>query len=270
MVILRARLTPEQGAVVQRALEAASERLYQDSREAAAPERIEEEVTSAQRRADALALSAECALTADLDRGTAGDRYQVVLHVEATSAAASIESQTVLELADGGIGVSAETSRRLSCDASVVVLRERRDGSVLDVGRKTRVIPAPIRRALAARDGRCVFPGCTARRCDAHHLVHWADGGRTAVNNLVLLCRRHHTLVHDRGFHVERTTEGPVVFRRPDGRQIEASPQITWSGGQRLRADVSGRSLRCWDGTPLNLAYAIDVLHPRANPSPNS
>ena len=267
MVILRARLTPEQGAVVQRALEAASERLYQDGREAAAPERIEEEVTSAQRRADALALIAECALTADLDRGTAGDRYQVVLHVEAAPTAASTESQTVLELVDGGIGVSAETSRRLSCDASVVVMCERPDGSVLDIGRKTRVIPTPIRRALAARDGRCVFPGCTARRCDAHHLVHWADGGPTAVDNLVLLCRRHHTLVHEQGFGVARSANGDVAFHRPDGRRIEASPQLTWSCGQRLREGVSGRSLRCWDGTPLNLAYAIDVLHPRANPA---
>jgi HNH endonuclease len=132
-------------------------------------------------------------------------------------------------------------------------MRDGPDGSALDIGRKTRVIPTPIRRALAA-----------------HHLVHWADGGVTGLDNLVLLCRRHHTLVHDRGFHVERSNEGAVVFRRPDGRRIEASPQLTWNGGQRLRADISGRSLRCWDGTPLNLAYAIDVLHPRANPSPNS
>lgn len=266
MVILRARLTPEQGAVVRQELEAASERLYQESREAAAPDNIEEEVTSGQRRADALALIAECALGADLDRGSAGDRYQVVLHVDARVADRN-QSQGALELADGGIGISAETSRRLSCDASVVVMREDADGSVLDVGRKTRTIPAPIRRALATRDGRCVFPGCTARRCDAHHLVHWADGGPTALDNLVLLCRRHHTLVHEQGFGVERPVNGDVVFRRPDGRPIEVSPRTTWNGGQLLRDSVNPRSLRCWDGTPFNVAYAIDVLHERANPA---
>ena len=265
MVVLRARLTPEQGAVVQQSLEAASERLYQQSREAAAPDNIEEEVTSGQRRADALALVAECALRADLDRGSAGDRYQVVLHVDA-HAADPTQSQSVLELADGGIGVSAETSRRLSCDASAVVMREGADGSVLDVGRKTRTIPSAIRRALTARDSRCVFPGCTARRCDAHHLVHWAEGGPTALDNLVLLCRRHHTIVHEQRFAVERTATGEVAFHRPDGRRIEASPRLTWNGGQLLREGVSARSLRCWDGTPFNVAYAIDVLHERANP----
>ena len=112
-----------------------------------------------------------------------------------------------------------------------------------------------------------MFPGCTARRCDAHHLVHWADGGPTSVDNLVLLCRRHHTLVHEQRVSVERDNEGTVLFGRPDGRPIDAAPSLTWSGGQRLRHGVSGRALRCWDGTPLRLAYAIDVLHPRANPS---
>ena len=130
MVILRARLTAEQGAIVQQALEAASDRLYQESQHAAPPERIAEEVTSDQRRADALTLVAECALNADFDRGPAAGRHQVVLHVQAGV-------PPVIELADGPISVSAETSRRLSCDASVVVMREDADGAVLDVGRTT-------------------------------------------------------------------------------------------------------------------------------------
>ena len=175
MVVLRARLTPELGAGVQRALEAASQHLYQESKNAAPPESVAEEVTTAQRRADALALLAESALDHGLDRGTTADRYQVVLHVEG----AADSNQAVLELADGGIHVSAETSRRLTCDASIVTMREGGDTSVLDVGRKTRTIPTPIRRALQARDQRCRFPGCSARRCDAHHVEHWADGGST-------------------------------------------------------------------------------------------
>jgi hypothetical protein len=257
MVLLRARLTPEQGAVVQRALEAASDRLYQESRHAAAPERVEEEVTWDQRRADALTLMAESALSTDLDRGPAADRYQVVLHLDA--------QHQVLELSDGGIGVSAETSRRLSCDASVVVVHEDADGSVLDIGRKTRTISVPMRRALTTRDGRCAFPGCNARRCDAHHIVHWADGGRTALDNLVLLCRRHHTLVHEGGFGIERTLDGDLVFRRPDGgRRIELSPGLTWSGHRVIPDGVNATSLKRWDGTPLNVGYAIDVLRPQS------
>jgi hypothetical protein len=89
MVVLRARLTPEQGAVVQRALEAAAEQLYQKSKDAAPADSLVEEVSFAQRRADALALIAECALQSNLDRGNAGDRYQVVLHVEAGQTPAS-------------------------------------------------------------------------------------------------------------------------------------------------------------------------------------
>jgi hypothetical protein len=267
MVILRARLTPEQGAVVQRALEAASDRLYQESRQAMPDGRIEEEVSFAQRQADALAMMAEAALTADLDRGSAGDRYQVVLHVETVGTPLGLEAPPVLELADGPIGVSAETSRRLACDASVVVIHEGTNGSVLDVGRKSRTVPAPIRRALAARDKRCLFPGCTARRCDAHHLDHWADGGPTALDNLILVCRRHHRLLHEGGFSVERTETGDVMFRRPDGRLVEVSPALAWTGTAVVPAGVTGRSLRTWDGTPFNVGYAIDALHPRANPS---
>jgi len=210
-------------------------------------------------------LMAEAALHADLDGGPAGDRYQVMLHVE-TAATPVSAAPPVLELGDGPISVSAETSRRLSCDASVVAVREGADRAVLDVGRKTRTISAPIRRALTARDTRCLFPGCTARRCDAHHIDHWADGGPTALDNLILVCRRHHRLLHEGGFSIERTEELGLAFRRPDGRVVTASPPLEWSGRHAAPAGVSGRSLHVWDGTPFNVGYVIDVLHPRANP----
>jgi hypothetical protein len=203
MVIIRGRLTPEVGAVVQRALEAAAERLFHEVAQASTGDRVNDEVTPAQRRADALGLLAECALRADLGRGTTTDRYQVVLHVDAKALQSADErvgdpspdsepGQAVIELNDGAMNVSAETSRRIACDASVVVMRHTVDGSVLDVGRKTRTIPPAIRRALLARDSGCHFPGCTARRCDGHHIRHWADGGPTTLHNLALLCRRHH------------------------------------------------------------------------------
>ncbi len=218
MVVIRGRLTPEVGAVVRRALEAAVDR--QRSEEPAAADGGPE-TTFGQGQADALGLIAESALAAELDRGAAGDRYQVVLHVDADTlraapaavdagdvpaetppagaAPAAVDAGDVpaetrshghaaLEDADG-LRVSAETSRRIACEASAVVMRHAADGAILDVGRKTRTIPPALGRALRARDRGCRFPGCTARRCDAHHVRHWADGGATRLDNLVLLCR---------------------------------------------------------------------------------
>ena len=260
MVVLRARLTPELGAIVQQALEAALQRLYRERKEEAAPESIEEELTPAQCRADALGLMAEAALASDLHRGSASDRYQVVVHVDSASTGDERDAHNVLEVADSGVGVSAETSARLSCDASVVVLKEGADGSVLDVGRKTRTVPAAIRRALNARDRRCRFPGCAARQCDAHHITHWGEGGRTSLDNLVLLCRRHHRLVHEGGLTVERADTGEIGFARPNGRRIETSASMRATSSTLAYPAVGADSLRCWDGTPFRLGYVINVL----------
>jgi len=182
MVVIRGRLTPEVGAVVQRALEAASDRLFRDAAHAPTGHAMAEELAPAQRRADALALLAEVALAANLDGGTAGDRYQVVLHVSTADSAVAPQTTAAqsasdafdgtLEVDHGALYVSAETSERLSCDSALVRIRHDADGAVLDVGRKTRTIPPSIRRALAARDAGCRFPGCTSRRCDVHHVHH--------------------------------------------------------------------------------------------------
>ena len=120
-----------------------------------------------------------------------------------------------LEVDHGAVDVSAETSRRLSCDASVVPMHHDADGAVLDVGRKTRTVPPSIRRALQARDHTCRFPGCTARRCDAHHVEHWVDGGATSLDNLVLLCRRHHRAVHEGGFELRQHDDGTTTSCAP-------------------------------------------------------
>lgn len=92
-----------------------------------------------------------------------------------------------------------ETARRLACDAAVSRIITRGCSEPLDVGRRTPSVPAAIRRALAVRDQGCVFAGCDrpVRWCDAHHIKHWADGGDTSLDNLVLLCRRHHHMVHE-------------------------------------------------------------------------
>jgi hypothetical protein len=284
MVVLRGRLTPEVGAVVQRALEAAADRLYREAAQAPANRQVAEEMTPAQRRGDALGLLAECALGADLDRGTAGDRYQVVLHVDAAAmqspgeaegapSIAEHAAQAVVELNDCATDVSAETSRRIACDASLVVMRHARDGSVLDVARKTRMIPPAIRRALSARDRHCQFPGCTARRCDGHHIQHWADGGSTRLDNLTLLCRRHHRAVHEDGFTIAQRDDGALVFYRPDGTCVEIAP-ATHRGDMDVvaPAPIAARQIApCvaagpyaatarGDHGPFDVGWAIDIL----------
>jgi hypothetical protein len=119
--------------------------------------------------------------------------------------------------------VSVDTARRLACDASVVRIVLGAPSQPLDVGRQTAVVPAALRRAVIVRDGGCRFPGCDRPHdwCDAHHVVHWADGGPTALANLLLLCRRHHRLVHTRGGFGLALEDGRPTFRRPDGTAID-------------------------------------------------
>ena len=168
---------------------------------------------------------------------------------------------STLEVDHGAIDVSAETSRRLSCDAAVVPMGHGVDGAVLDVGRKTRTVPPSIRRALEARERNCQFPGCTARRCDAHHIEHWIDGGGTSLDNLVLLCRRHHRAVHEGSFELIRHDDGRVTCLRPNGNVLEAAPALP---APYMTLDVASRVSRdipVWDGTPFDVVYAIDVLY---------
>ena len=102
------------------------------------------------------------------------------------------------ELDSAGV-ITPRAARQLACDAKVTRIITTGESQVLDVGRTTRVVTSGLRKALIARDRGCVIKACGASRrwCDAHHVKHWANGGATNLNNLVLLCGRHHTLVHD-------------------------------------------------------------------------
>jgi hypothetical protein len=252
MYVVRGRLDPEVGALLLRAVEAAGDALYaRDTAggappecappECAPPECTEPECTPAQRRADALGLLAERAMAAGFGRGEGGGpsdraeassgsraaRYQVVLHVEAgTLERAGEPGRSELE---DGTRVSAETSRRVACDASLVEVRHGPDGQILDVGRRRRTIPPAIRRALESRDRGCRFPGCGSRFTDAHHVVHWADGGETKLDNLVLLCRVHHRRLHEEGYRLELNSwpGGRPVFYDPRGLPVPEAPPVT-------------------------------------------
>jgi hypothetical protein len=145
------------------------------------------------------------------------------------------------------------------------------DASVLDVGRKTRTISTALRRALTNRDRGCRFPGCGSTHCDAHHLVHWANGGETSLENTLLLCRRHHRLVHEEGFQLKRLPEGEVEFRNPHGLLVPAAPAPPRSPIDPVEALVrrledggvvvdpyTGTPL--WDGTAPDLGLAVEYL----------
>lgn len=225
-LVIKARLPAEQGALIVKALEMAMDKNFADADVTA--ETSDEPLPVAARRADALAEIAETYLNNSESSGSTADRYQVVVHVTAETpdsvgAAPSYDSDDA-HIEDGP-HVTAETSRRIACDCSVVGIKEDENGEPLSIGRRSRSIPPPMRRALRARDGGCRFPGCTnARFVDGHHIEHWADGGATSMDNLVLLCRHHHHLVHEGGFACEKTRAGEILFR--DQR---AQPLADWS-----------------------------------------
>jgi hypothetical protein len=175
--------------------------------------------TPAQRRADALGEVCRQWLDRSDRPVVAGERPHVTVVVDAAALRGELGSRC--ELSDAG-PVHPEVARGIACDASVARVVMRGASEPLDVGRQTPVVPAPMRRAVVVRDRHCRFPGCDRppRWTDAHHVRHWADGGVTALANLVLLCRRHHRVVHVGGFGVEMTGAGPL-FRRPDGSILE-------------------------------------------------
>ena len=177
-----------------------------------------------QKRADAVLRMAEHFLATHEQgiRGlTNGDKYQVLLHLQADSNANALPDGAYL---DDGPPLAPATARRIACDAALVPLVEDGSGSVLNIGRKSRTVPPAMRRALTARDGGCRFPGCcTSRHVDAHHIHHWCDGGETSLDNLVLLCRYHHRLLHEGGYFIEKTEGKALRFMNTGGRQIPSA-----------------------------------------------
>ncbi len=169
------------------------------------------------------------------------DHYQVVVHVDEQALANSgidpVEhpfTETVNQLAPMSFTsplnndqnktksqYPVEVVRRLCCDGSIVPILESAEGEPLQVGKKFRTITTGVRRALWARDKGCCFPGCDHTRfVDAHHVKHWVDGGESTIDNLALLCSRHHKLVHEGSFTIEPGAKGRWTFRRPDGQTI--------------------------------------------------
>src|SRR5262249_23836898 len=149
-------------------------------------------------------------------------RRPLAVATDAVTAPAAPDPCDVACLADGTC-ISTEAARRLGCDCGVVDVAEDEHGVPLSVGRKRRTVPGSMKRALLQRDRTCRFPGCANRLyLEAHHVVHWADGGDTSLRNMVCYCSSHHRYVHEYGCSIELHEDGPHVLDRRGRRILDA------------------------------------------------
>jgi Domain of unknown function (DUF222)/HNH endonuclease len=160
---------------------------------------------------------------------------QITVHADLE--ALTSDSETGVSELEGGPVIANETARRLSCDP-IVECTVYDHARILGIGRRSRLIPAWLRRQLWHRDGGCRFPGCGTRNfVHGHHREHWADGGPTDLFNLILLCGYHHRFLHEHGWRVEEDPDGQPLFRRSDGKVYPPSrPRLD----SRLR-ELAGR-----------------------------
>ena len=213
--------------------------------------------------ADALVLMAETLLSSEAAGRGGGDNHQVVVHVDAAALAHDHDGDRnedgACQLEDGS-ALHPETARRLACDSSLVRILER-DGRPLSIGRKTRTVPPAVKRALYARDPVCRFPGCPQRRfLHAHHIHHWAKGGRTDLNNLIHLCSYHHRLVHEGGYTIQPGHRGKLRFRRPDGKPLPTTTSNATSHPHQLQHHTHRQTLNITDRTCVPIIYPGDRL----------
>jgi hypothetical protein len=166
----------------------------------------------------------------------------VVLRVdEATLSEGEEPGRSDLE---DGTRVSAESSRRLACDANLLRVVHGGNGDAARAQGKRRTVPLRLRRALEVRDRGCRFPGCGSRFTDAHHIRHWADGGATRLDNLILLCKAHHRLLHEGGFRLQPdpARPGQPTFLSPRGIPIPEVPPRMTLNGSRVGGDGGSRA----------------------------
>lgn len=302
MLVIRARLVAEEGATLVNVLNAMVAAMNPPGRGDEGDSGIDEsshpsanrlavmsQKTFPQKRADALVAMAEQATRSlqgdDLQPLVAAEKAQVIVHVEQSlpklhDAPAEVASQQAPEcsLDCGGsrIHVSPFTARRMSCDSSVQSLLRDFRGNVLDVGRRTRTVSPVLRRALMVRDQGCIFPGCCETRfVDAHHVQHWGDGGKTSLDNLVLLCRHHHQLLHQEQYQIVKVNHGHFEVRLPSGHEMPRaiSPQFV-PGSDPLEEELSierehnglglqigiGAEVTLWQGERMDYGLAVGVM----------
>ena len=276
MVRLEIVLEPDEADLLLRALDRAREVVHEETDASAETQKCNDvQDVSAETsapgstwpsRADGMVALAENFLAGNPANGNGGERFQVMVHVDQDPLAPDGVLSASL---DDGTRISAETFRRIACDCGVVAATG--DGAQLNIGRRARSIPPAIRRALALRDRGCRFPGCTHTRfLHGHHIQHWLAGGETSVNNLALLCTFHHHLVHEGGWSVERTADGELYFKAPDGHELPAVPAREASEdalgflhewAERRGIDLGAdTNTPLWDGTRPDYDWAVAAL----------
>lgn len=295
MVVLKARLDPDQAAIVLAAIELARQSASDEDRDVSAetprhshdqedqsgdlsaetPEGVggaqpvspgpdhdliyvdELETTSA----DALVNLCQTALSNGVADSSEESGVMVMVHVdeEVLKDPSVVGCSNIAGLAP----ISGHAAARLMCDGAVARLIYREDGKVEQEG-ATRTIPRTMRRALKARDRGCRFPGCGAVRfLHAHHVVFVVNGGPTKLSNLVLLCGRHHRLIHDGGWALRfDATTGRVRVFTPSGVEMDPVPALR-ATGDAIRGGrdprISGKIVT-YGGERFDLGMAIDGL----------
>ena len=299
MWIIHAKLPPEAGTLLVKAIEAIANPLqvekqeelqkpekdvsaetFSDAVEKEEPNRYQELLEHT--RADALAKMAEHFLATagespELQGLKGSERCQVVLHVDINTlrqhSGTGNPSHEHCHM-DDKHWLSPQTARRLACDTSLITVLEDEEGRVLNIGRKSRTVPAHISRALGLRDKTCRFPGCCeSRYVDAHHIRHWADGGETSLDNLVTLCRYHHRQLHRGSYRisVDKTAAGQeLTFSTPSGRTIEVShfpqfPDVSAETSRGVLAVIAPKvnattAVTRWQGEDCDYGMAVEAL----------
>jgi hypothetical protein len=276
MIRIEMQLPPEQANVVWEAMSAALDGGRRENKDVSTetPAHAGPNVSAEARRdrvdpillqaehADALVSVAQAYL--QHDPRTLGSGYELVM----------MTTKDQLEHGPGGVGgflrdgtpIPLHMARMLACDCSRVDVETSESGKILDVGRARRTIPSAIGRALWLRDGGCRAPGCGRKHhLHAHHIEAWADGGKTSMSNLTLLCPSHHMLVHEGQLFVD-VNEGKIEFRNAFGLKMQAAPDRSvdleeldrWLATAEPGFDHTGTPL--WDGSRLDLHSTVSWM----------
>jgi hypothetical protein len=292
MWVVTARLPAVEGELVAKAIGAIVDREDDTRTSGAGPELHEKGATTEQiaketfprKRADALCKMAEHYLSSDsqLKDLKASERCQVMLHVDLKT----LQSNSGKHSHDHNhccVGddnwVHPQVAKRLSCDASLVTVLKDEKGKVLNIGRRSRIIPPSIKRALDIRDRGCRFPGCECSRyVDAHHIRHWADGGETSMDNLVTLCRFHHRKLHEGEFNVKVHPKiaDDFIFCDSKGDEIKAvasplfphqqdmgtaRPSAEILDIEKYRPDVTAETCKTkWLGDSMDTPWTVNLI----------